>query len=126
MALSKLCSRCQCIITYTEKICDKCKELVGSHRGISDKLYYQTRKDKEYQAIYNSPRWKRLRTKILARANGLCETCIANGKINYCDDVHHKIPIKDDKSLAYDEGNLICLCRSCHIDAHKELNRLKK
>ena len=50
MVLNKLCSRCQCIIPYTEKICDKCKEIVGTHRSVRDKLYYKSRKDKEYQA----------------------------------------------------------------------------
>ncbi|WP_300924848.1 HNH endonuclease [uncultured Clostridium sp.] len=123
MALNKLCLRCQCIIPYTEKICDKCKETVGTHRSIRDRLYYNSRKDKEYQAIYNSLRWKKLRTRIVARANGLCEECIKKGKINYYDDVHHKIPIKDDITKAYDENNLVCLCRSCHIEAHKQLDK---
>ena len=123
MALNKLCSRCQCIIPYTEKICDKCKEIVGTHRSVRDKLYYKSRKDKEYQAVYNSPRWKKLRARIVARANGLCEVCIGTGKISYYDDVHHKIPIKEDISKAYDEDNLICLCRSCHIEAHKQLGK---
>ena len=32
------------IIPYTEKICDKCKEIVGTHRSVRDKLYYKSRK----------------------------------------------------------------------------------
>lgn len=123
MALNKLCSRCQTIIPYSEKICDNCKSIVGSHRGVRDKIYYEARKDKEYQAIYSSPLWKKVRRVALSRANGLCEECIKQGKISYVDDVHHKIPIKDDIKKAYDINNLICLCRSCHIEAHKQIDR---
>lgn len=123
MALSKLCSRCQCIIPYTEKLCDKCKELIGTPRSISQKLYRQNRKDTQYQAIYVSTRWKRVRKVALTKANGLCEVCIKQGKIKYSDEVHHIIPIKDDISKAYSLDNLICLCRSCHREAHKQLEK---
>lgn len=122
MALSKICSRCQGVMPYGNKICDDCAKIVGSHRAVSDKIYQEQRKDKEYQAIYKSPRWKVIRKKALLRANGLCEACMKNGKISYVDDVHHIIPIKVDILKAYDISNLICLCRMCHVKVHKELD----
>lgn len=121
MALSKICPRCQKIIPYQRKLCDTCDEIVSKHRAIRDKAYQENRTDKEYQAIYKSARWKRVRALALSRTNGLCEECISKGKISYVDDVHHKIPIKVNKHKAYDIDNLICLCRSCHMKAHKEL-----
>ena len=71
---------------------------------------------------YKSAMWKRIRAQAISKSNGLCEECIKKGKISYYDDVHHKIPIKVDISKAYDLNNLICLCRTCHIKAHKALN----
>lgn len=123
MALSKLCPRCQGIMAYDKRMCDKCTEVVGSHRAVRDKIYQDNRNDKEYQAIYKNPRWKMVRKQALVKANGLCEACIKQGKISYVDDVHHKIPIKVNMAKAYDINNLICLCRSCHMEAHKELKR---
>lgn len=122
MALNKLCPRCQSIMPYTNKICDKCSSVVGNYRSISDKVYQENRKDSQEQKIYKTSKWKRVRSQAIAIANGLCEECIRRGKISYVDDVHHKIPIKVDFSKAYDLNNLICLCRSCHIKAHKEIN----
>ncbi|WP_294124672.1 HNH endonuclease signature motif containing protein [uncultured Clostridium sp.] len=121
MALSKLCSRCQCIILYGNRLCDRCTDKIGSYRSVSDKVYQQNRSDSKEQKVYKSATWKRIRAQAISKANGLCEECIKKGKISYYDDVHHKIPIKVDYSKAYDLNNLICLCRSCHIKAHKEI-----
>lgn len=125
MALSKLCSRCQCTIPYTDKLCDSCTNLIGTPRRMNDKLYRQYRNDKEYQAIYVSVRWKHIRKVALTKANGLCECCIKLGKIRCADEVHHIVPVKDDINKAYSLDNLICLCRTCHRQAHKELEREK-
>ena len=89
-------------------------------------MYYEARTDKEYQSIYSSSAWKKIRRVALTRANGLCEQCMKQGKISYVEDVHHIIPIKDDIKKAYDISNLICLCRSCHIEAHKSIDRSRK
>ncbi|MFR5267195.1 HNH endonuclease [Clostridium sp.] len=93
---------------------------------MSERIYKQYRNDKEYQAIYVSPRWKKVRRVALNRANGLCEVCIKKGRIVHCDEVHHIVPIKDDIKKAYDINNLVCLCRSCHREAHNELDRQKE
>ena len=122
MALNKLCSRCQCIIPYENKLCDKCTDKIGSYRSISDKIYSQSRRDSKEQKVYKSAMWKRIRAQAISKSNGLCEECIKKGKISYYDDVHHKIPIKVDISKAYDLNNLICLCITCHIKAHKAIN----
>ena len=104
------------------KLCDKCTDKIGSYRSISDKIYSQSRRDSKEQKVYKSAMWKRIRAQAISKSNGLCEECIKKGKISYYDDVHHKIPIKVDISKAYDLNNLICLCRTCHIKAHKALN----
>lgn len=122
MAIRKICPRCQNqFIEYTKKLCDKCNKIAEQNNTLRYKQYNEKRTDKEFQAIYKSPAWKRVRSLALARAKGLCEECLAKGKISYVDDVHHKIPIKKDITKAFDINNLICLCRQCHIKAHKKL-----
>lgn len=120
----KLCPRCQNLMGYDKKLCDKCSERI-THTTIRAKIYKENRsdEDKKYDDVYNSSRWKKLRKVALVRANGLCEECMKIGKISYVEDVHHKIPIRKDIRKAYDLNNLICLCRRCHREAHKNLER---
>ena len=90
-------------------------------RGVSDKVA------KDKQDIYNSKEWKELRILKLRSTRGLCEECLKE-KVNtqaYC--VHHIVPIEtartkeEMKRLAFDEHNLMSLCRSCHARIHREL-----
>lgn len=65
-------------------------------------------------------RWQKTRAYIRQRDNGVCQLCLRNyaGTIRpYETDslsVHHIIKIKDDASKAFDEENLITLCRVHH------------
>ncbi|MGL5327793.1 MAG: HNH endonuclease [Peptostreptococcaceae bacterium] len=121
--LKKLCSKCNSVIEINKSLCNNCTKKYGSVKKASNKLYQETRKDKDIQAIYKSAKWLKVRKLAIQRANGLCEECIKLGNISYVQDVHHKVPVKDDKSKAYDIDNLICLCRKCHLKAHQDLDR---
>lgn len=79
---------------------------------------------KERQAIYNTKRWKDLRT-YMVQKYPLCQECLKAGKYTPTEEVHHiKSPFvpglteEEKYKRAYDENNLLCLCRECHIKEH--------
>ena len=90
-------------------------------------------RNKYYQKLLNSQRWKELRRAKLQR-NPLCERCqyegrvlgIIGGYIRSAVDVHHVIPVESARSheemerLAFDMGNLQSLCVPCHIRVHQD------
>lgn len=71
-------------------------------------MYYE-----DYREFLNSPEWQRKREKVKARAMDHCESCLT-----FCPkgDVHHK-----DYSEGWNcrTGNLLYLCRECHLCEHK-------
>lgn len=83
-------------------------------------------KNKDYQHLLNSKRWKELRAQKL-RANPLCERCLAEGHIRSAIDVHHITPVEQAKSkeemeqLCYNIHNLQSLCIACHVKIHKDM-----
>ncbi len=46
--------------------------------------------------------------------NPLCEDCQARGQLTAATQVHHKIAVGEDISLALEMTNLVSLCSSCH------------
>lgn len=113
MALKKFCARCNTIIDYGNRYCNKCK-------GISYKDYNKNKRTKESQLFYNSKSWKVIVNVIKARDKGLCLHCLSNNKISYYNVVHHIEELKENKDKALDIDNLICLCHSCHAKIHAD------
>lgn len=93
-------------------------------------------RDKRYQRLLNSKRWKTLRRWKL-QCNPLCERCIMEGEaagikggyIRSAVDVHHIKPVESAKTekemelLAYNPANLQSLCIPCHVKTHKEMGK---
>lgn len=83
-------------------------------------------RDKRYQKLLNSKRWKMLRQWKIQR-DPLCEVCKADGKVVSMVDVHHKVPVEtghtiaEMEALCYNPDNLQSLCIPCHIKAHQQL-----
>lgn len=87
----------------------------------------QAKNDSQYDAerrkIYNSERWRRLRSLKFAD-NPLCEQCLNKDTITPAEDIHHIVSFMstDDPSqrrfLAYDYDNLQSLCKQCHQKIH--------
>jgi 5-methylcytosine-specific restriction enzyme A len=67
----------------------------------------------QYKAFIRSSRWQRLRAAHL-HAHPWCARCLAKGKHTVADEVHHKLPCKNDPVLQTDPGNLEAICRECH------------
>ena len=70
--------------------------------------------------IRGSSHWKKLRAYIRGRDNNVCQLCLRNfpGTIRPYEtdglEVHHITKIEEDESKAFDEDNLISLCRVHH------------
>ena len=82
-------------------------------------------RNKDYQHLLNSKRWKQLREWKLQQ-NPLCELCEAEGFVRSAIDVHHKTPVESARTpqemeqLCFNPSNLQALCISCHSKIHRE------
>lgn len=77
----------------------------------------------EYQHLYNTARWKRLRHHQL-RTHPLCAMCRDQGRLTPASVADHKTPHKGDTTLFYDPDNLQSLCKACHDGAKQQLERI--
>ena len=77
-------------------------------------------KDTRASNIRNSSRWQKTRDHVRQRDHNVCQLCLRNypGTIRLYEteglSVHHIIRLEDDESKAFDEDNLITLCRIHH------------
>ena len=62
-----------------------------------------------HYAALDRKRWAHVRRIVLERDNWRCQSCGSYG--NECD---HVTPLQRGGD-PYDEGNLQCLCRGCHL-----------
>ena len=80
-------------------------------------------KYKEHK-FYKTKEWRKKRLEILSRDNYECQHCKRDGKQSQAQTVHHIVHLRDDRSLALTDDNLISLCNACHNVEHPE--KLKK
>ena len=71
---------------------------------------------KQVQKLRTTTEMKTLKKKIHKR-DIHCQCC---GETEKQLQVHHIMPLSDYPELNCDEGNLICLCQSCHNRYHNE------
>ena len=82
-------------------------------------------RNKDYQRLLNSKRWKQLREWKL-NESPLCEMCAAKGLDVAAVDVHHKIPCESSRTLqemtalCFNPSNLQSLCVTCHKAWHTQ------
>ena len=69
-------------------------------------------------AGYKTPRWRRLREKILRRDGYRCREWARYGRAVQADTVHHVWPVEDWPEFAWREWNLISLCQAKHNEMH--------
>lgn len=79
---------------------------------------------KERQELYGSKRWKECR-EYMKMKYPLCQDCLKVGKVTPMEEVHHiKSPFaphiteEEKYRRAFDESNLVCLCKECHWRRH--------
>ena len=78
-------------------------------------------------SFYVSPAWKHCARGYRAAVGGLCERCKAKGLIVPAEEVHHKIKLTpaniNRPEVALNWGNLIALCKDCHMKEHQKPKR---
>ena len=87
---------------------------------IAQKHRHHTGSKQRFAWIYSSKRWKAIRQRALNRADGQCEECFSIGEVQ----VHHRTPVSLGGAI-WDLENLIVLCRSCHLEAHRRIEFAK-
>lgn len=90
-----------------------CEEHQTEHSN-QHRYYDKQVRDKQSNSFYHSAAWKKARSIVKVRDNGLCVECMNDKRITIGVLVDHIIPIKEvwDKRLELD--NLQLLCQSCH------------
>lgn len=61
------------------------------------------------KAIWQTPRWRRVRAQVLANAEGQCESCGRRATT-----VHHATGYDDP----FDPAGMVALCHTCHGKKH--------
>ena len=80
-------------------------------------------KDREYNRLIQSRRWRKLRAEHL-RASPWCVRCLEEGVRTPATQVHHVRPVEsvptcDRERVAFDSYNLMSLCAECHRAEHQ-------
>lgn len=84
----------------------------------------------KYPEVYKDKEWKKSRSFVITRSNGLCERCKKKGKVKAGKVVHHIRWLNDenksDWNVAYNPKNLEYVCNDCHEDEHDRSTGLQK
>ncbi|KYH35843.1 HNH endonuclease [Clostridium tepidiprofundi DSM 19306] len=126
MTLKKTCPMCGKVIDYNQKYCEECEKKYEQEKTEKNRYYDKYYRDKEGIEFYNSKEWNRVKKMVKTRDHGLCRLCLMNDKINFVDVVHHIVERKENKELALDPDNCICLCNSCHNYVHAKYKKSKR
>lgn len=78
---------------------------------------------KDYaKTFYKSKQWQNCRNTYLKSVGGLCENCLKKGIYRPAVDVHHIEHVTPENitnpEVTLNWGNLIALCRECHMEIH--------
>ena len=77
--------------------------------------YTQRGERTEARRVRSSSAWTRRAVQIKARDRYLCLVCLARGVFTWRElEAHHIVPISEAPGLAFEDGNIITLCRDCH------------
>ena len=68
--------------------------------------------------FYHSPRWEKLRARVLRRDNYLCQESKRYGKMVQATTVHHIFPREQYPEYEWEPWNLISLCDKAHNEMH--------
>ena len=74
------------------------------------------------EQFYKSQEWQKCRNAYMKKVGGLCEDCLAEGRINPAEEVHHKVFLNmyniNDPNVTLNWDNLVALCREHHRQRH--------
>ena len=72
---------------------------------------------------YTSQKWRKKAEKIKRRDNYRCVWCARYGRAAPAEVVHHIKHVEEYPELAFEDENLVSLCKKCHNKAHPEKAR---
>ena len=109
MPLKRICKAPGCT-----RLCDKDKHYCIEHQALEFKDRekrgaYQTAQHGRWDEMYNSPKWRKLRSEKLRQCPE-CEICGAPAT-----EVHHIRAHNGDWGLFLDSYNLLSICHACHL-----------
>lgn len=111
------------------KRCSRCGKRIESGQTCEcvkqrHKEYDRLSRDKDSAHFYSSSAWKRMRQHILDKYDGIdVYAYILYGHIEPATLVHHIVELKDDKSQALLEQNLIPVSASTHNIIHSAYDK---
>lgn len=99
------------------KACSRCGKIHPANYNCTVGKIYTGGDERKERSKYS---WTLKSEEVREKANYLCEVCKDQGKITYDNlEVHHIVPIRENKDLLLENENLICLC----VDHHKQAER---
>lgn len=96
------------------KACSRCGKIHDTkYRCNAGRTYSNNRSDAE--KLRYTTGWRKKAQQIKEESNFLCAVCLDNGVFNYNDlEVHHIEKLNEAPAKAFEDSNLICLCRTHH------------
>lgn len=88
------------------------EERFAQYQAADDRFTRREIRREMYKNYLKSDAWKKKRTKVIDRANGICEECAFNHGV----DVHHTTYQRLFRESMKD---LVLLCRACHTKHHE-------
>ena len=113
------------------KRCSRCGKRIESGKTCEcvkqrHKEYDKYSRDKEAKSFYNSPNWLRMRQHILNKYDNLdVYAYVLYGQIEVATTVHHIVELREDKTQALVEQNLIPVSSSTHNLIHTAYDKSK-
>lgn len=103
----------------TKKFCSNCRALIPSDSKCSCRKSQPRQSNKKH--VGRTYRFRKLRKNIIERDDGHCQRCMIKYGVFETEhlQVHHIKNQDDFPELAYDEDNLITVCRLCNTQMGK-------
>lgn len=115
MAIMKICKYCHQRYDFDSLEEHECEQMI-----IARKEREKRHREKlgEARKVINNRKWRAFRKDIILRDGGYCQRhYIKFGKYVFDNlEVHHIIPRVDHPELAFEEDNVITLCRDCNLE----------
>lgn len=110
------------------KICNKCGRRLKKNEHCScskdrHKIYNTQRRNSDKNKFYHSSVWEKMVEAVKARAHGLDELALDEGRIETGNTVHHIYTIDERPDLKTSIDNLIFLSAKSHNRVHKEYQK---
>ncbi len=98
------------------KACSRCGKIHDiKFRCNAGRRYSNNNNRSEAEKLRYTTEWSKKSHQIKEDSNYLCAVCLSQGIFNYNElEVHHIEKLRDAPDKAFEDSNLICLCRTHH------------